>query len=174
MRTKLFPGVGIGVLIAAALLFRRADAQDVTINLAGQIPTSCRLSGLANTITLGAVSAPGSTSLPFQVRCNTPFTFAVTSSAGALKTDAATPSPGFTAAIPYTVELNIPTNIGAIAGSCTSAALKQGGTGCSFPSSGQGVALAGDASLLLSWQTNAVALAGAYTDTLTLSVGPLY
>jgi hypothetical protein len=175
MKRGLFTVLGIGAGVVATLLPQRADPQEVTIELAGEVPASCQLAGLTGAVNLGPITAVGTVRIPFQVRCNIPFSFSVTSGSGALRTAHATPPPaGFTAAVPYHIALQIPTNVGAITGTCTSTALKAGAASCFYPSSGQGIALAGDASLTLSWQVSGIPLSGGFTDILTLSVGPLY
>lgn len=175
MKGVRFPVLGIGVLLFTAALPDRAVPQDVTIDLAGEIPASCQLSGMQSAYNLGAITERGSASIPFQVRCNTPFAFSATSRSGALTVQSqTTPPAGFTAVIPYSVVSTIPTNLGVITGTCASTALKAGATTCSFPNSGQGVAFSGDALLALSWQVNAIPLAGEFTDELTLSVGPIF
>jgi hypothetical protein len=175
MKEGRFPVVGIVVLLSAAMFLDRAAAQDVTIGLAGEIPASCQLTGLQTNTSLGAITEPGTAIIPFQVRCNTPFAFSVTSASGALKAQYAIAAPpGFTAAIPYSIVPRIPTNLGVITGTCASTTVKLGATTCFFPNSGQGVALSGDSSLTLSWQVGEIPMAGAFTDVLTISVGLVY
>ena len=175
MKGGRFPVVGIVLLLSGAALPDRADSQDVTIDLAGEIPPSCQLTGVQTNTNLGPITEHGTASIPFQVRCNTPFTFSVTSQWGALKNGyAMAPPPGFAAVIPYSIVPRIPTNLGTITGTCASTAVKVGTATCFFPNSGQGVALSGDSSLTLAWQVNEIPLGGIFTDVLTLSVGPVY
>jgi hypothetical protein len=174
MKEGRFPVVGIVMLISTAIFLDRAAAQDVTIDLAGEIPASCQLTGMQANTNLGAITERGTASIPFQLRCNTPFAFSVTSASGALKAQYANAPPGFTAAIPYSIAPRIPTNLGVITGTCASTAVKEGAATCFFPNSGQGVALSGDSSLTLSWQVSEIPMSGAFTDVLTISVGLVY
>jgi hypothetical protein len=50
--------------------------------------------------------------------------------------------------------------------------LKGMNAGCLFPDSGQGVALAGEASLAFAWDTPQEPIAGTYSDLLTLWIAP--
>jgi hypothetical protein len=175
MKGGRFPVIGIGVLLSVAVVPNRAEPQEVTIDLTGEIPASCQLTSVQTDTSLGAITEQGTASIPFQVRCNTPFAFSVTSRSGALKIEhAMTSPPGFTATIPYSIVSRVLTNLGPITGTCASTALKVGAVTCAFPNSGQGVALSGDSSLTLSWQVSQIPLAGIFSDVLTLSVGPIY
>lgn len=160
----------------AALLFSLqlapASAQGVTIDLEGQVPVSCRIEALASQITLGDVSSAGAKIVPFRVRCNTPFTFELLSQNRALQTAAPSAvSWGFTDRVPYTAALQIPTNIGAVTGVCPSWRLWRAGPTCAYPSSGEGIALSGDASLTISWASRRQPLAGTYSDVMTVILG---
>jgi hypothetical protein len=169
------PVIGIGILLSAVVFPTRADSAEVVIDLTGEILPFCQLTGAPPSTNLGEITDRGTANIPFQLRCNTPFAFSITSRSGALKTEyAMTPPPGFTAAVAYNIVPRIPTSLGAVTGTCISTALKAGAATCSFPNSGQGVALSGDASLTLSWQVSEIPLAGTFTDVLTLNVGPIF
>ena len=73
--------------------------------------------------------------------------------------------------MPYTAAVNIPTNIGAVVGSCPSWRLRGAGATCVFPDSGEGIALSGDASLTISWDSCQEPLAGSYSDVMTVVLG---
>jgi hypothetical protein len=149
-----------------------ASAQSVTIELEGQIPVSCGIEALASQITLGDISRPGSKIVPFRVRCNTPFTFQLFSQNNALQTTwTGAVSTGFTNRVPYTVALQIPTNVGAVIGSCPSWGLRQASSTCAYPNSGEGIALSGDALLTISWASHKEPLAGSYNDVMMVVVG---
>jgi hypothetical protein len=155
-----------------ALQISPTFAQGVTIELEGQIPVSCGIEALASQVSLGDISRPGTKTLPFRVRCNTPFSFQLYSQNSALQTawsDAI--STGFTHRVPYTVALQIPTNLGAIVGSCPSWGLRQASPTCAYPNSGEGVALSGEASLTISWASRRETLAGSYSDMMTVVLG---
>lgn len=155
-----------------ALQIAPASAQGVTIELEGQIPVSCGIEALASQVSLGDVSHPGTKTLPFRVRCNTPFTFQLSSQNGALETAwSRAISTGFTRHVVYTAALQIPTNVGAVAGSCPSWGLRQGSSTCAYPSSGEGVALSGESSLTIAWTSRREPLAGNYSDMMTVVIG---
>jgi hypothetical protein len=173
MAGSLCRHVAISTALTAALLTSRAQSQSVKIELEGIVPISCKLDTGAAQITLGNIAATGSKNISFRVRCNTPFQFAISSRDGGLKTPHNGPlNPDFTAAIPYSATVQIPTNVGTLAGSCPSAMLKGMNAGCLFPDSGQGVALAGEASLGVAWNILKEPIAGTYSDQLTLSIAP--
>ena len=157
----------------ALLLAGYAQAQNVTIELTGQVPISCRLEAPATQINLGNITAAGNVTIPFRVRCNAPFLFALASRSGALTTDeAGSLRPDFTDSVPYDATVRIPTNVGVIAGNCSSSALRAMWLGCLYPDSRQGVALEGEASLIVSWDLAKQPIAGIYSDVVTLAVGP--
>ena len=110
--------------------------------------------------------------MPFKVRCNTPFTFELFSHNSALATTSpGAVSAGFTDRVPYTATVQIPTNVGALVGTCPSSHLREAGASCAFPDSGEGIALSGDASLTISWASCQEPLAGSYSDVLTVVLG---
>jgi hypothetical protein len=156
----------------AGLQITPAFGQSITIALEGQIPISCGVDALDLQINLGDISVAGARVIPFRVRCNTPFTFKLLSKNGALQTaslDAA--AAGFTNRVPYTAAVHIPTNIGAVRGSCSSSRLRQAGPICAYPDSGEGIALSGDAALTISWEGCKEPLAGGYGDMITVVLG---
>jgi hypothetical protein len=174
MAGNLCQHVAISAALTAALLIGRAQAQSVKIELEGIVPVSCRLDTGMMQIDLGDITTVGSKNIPFKVRCNTPFKFAISSRDGALTTpyNNGPLHSEFTASIPYQVTILIPTHVGNLAGSCPSAMLKGMNSGCLFPDSGQGVALAGEASLAVFWDLTQRPIAGTYSDLLTLWVSP--
>lgn len=174
MKGGLFPIIRMAALSAVMLLpSGYAYPGSVTINLEGQIDVNCALDASSSRINLAEIAATGSKVVPFRVRCNTPFRFALTSQNGALKTnyDGAL-SPDFTASIPYNATVTIPTNTGGINASCPSSALRGLNPSCTFPASEEGIALEGDASLTVSWAVTKELVAGTYSDTVVLSIGP--
>jgi hypothetical protein len=154
------------------LQFTPAYGQGVTIELEGRIPVACGIEALTSQITLGDIAVAGVKTLPFRVRCNAPFSFALLSRNGALRTTSPPPmSWGFTDHVPYTIALQIPTNVGAVAGACPSWRLRHPSPLCTYPDSGDGIALAGEASLTISWGSRRDPLAGTYSDVMTVVLG---
>jgi hypothetical protein len=171
---RRFSVLVVGAATGLALLVSDACGQGVTIQLEGEIPASCRLETAGNQINLGELAGSGQTAFAFRVRCNTPFHLSLVSQHGALATNYnGLLRPGFIAVVPYQVAVNIPTSTGSIAGVCSSAALTGAAPSCQLPNSQNGIALTGEASLTLGWQTGGnVPIAGTYTDLLTLSISP--
>jgi hypothetical protein len=160
--------------VAGLALISPACAQGVTIELEGEVPVSCRLETSGGQISLGEIVRSGYTVFPFRVRCNTPFSLGLVSHNGALATQySGTLHPGFTAAVPYQVTIDVPTSTGSIAAICSSATLTGPTPSCQLPHSHDGIALTGESSLTLGWQTaGKEPVAGIYTDLLTLNIGP--
>jgi hypothetical protein len=151
----------------------KASGQSVTIVLEGEIPTSCRMDTPVTKLLLGDLPLAGRATITFRVRCNTPFVFAMLSQSGGLVADnAGSTAGGFTNIVPYNARVEIPTTVGSLTGSCTSTALKAQNNDCVFSSSQGGIALAGEASLTVSWQREMPSVSGTYADQLTLSVRP--
>lgn len=174
MKGGVLPILGMGAC-ATALLLRPVHAQGVTIGLEGQLPLSCRIEAPTPQVSVGDVSIAGSTVIPFRVRCNAPFTFALVSTNGSLRTASSGPvAAGLRDAIPYQVSVQIPTDSGSLAGTCPSSALREAGPRCAFPDSRDGIAVTGEASLTVSWSREAEPVAGVYTDMLQLVIGSRY
>jgi hypothetical protein len=168
-----FRHIGVSAFLIAIVLCSEAGAQGVAITLEGEVPIECRLDGATSRISLGAIGRRGSATIPFRVRCNTPFEFSMRSLNGALKLEGAGRlRPGFTDSIGYDADVRIPTSSGELSSNCASARLQADVATCNFPTSGDGVALKGDASLTFSWRFEREPVAGVYSDQLVLSVGP--
>ena len=166
-----------GVLIGLLSILTNHQAhgsEDVSIELSGNIEARCRLTSFPTSAELGEVLQSGIHQIPFQIDCNTPFSFEVRSREGALKGQAAVTAPGFTTLIPYTLELKIPTDEGLIVSQCASSTLAAATPSCGRGTSGSAIAIERTGSLTLSWSIADVPVAGAYADVVTVNVGPRY
>ncbi|MCW1401910.1 hypothetical protein OKA06_06060 [Novosphingobium sp. MW5] len=157
-----------------------AQADTLTINATGTILGSCQISVGSNFPTNADLSVSGSSSASAVVNCSTPFKINATSSNGALTTSAAAVS-GFTNSLVYTLAMSVPLNTGGpVTASCTSAQLVSGQSSCALSpgnstglySGATGTATNKTASLTASWTTPTTPrlVAGAYADTLTVSI----
>ena len=173
MRGGMLAYTGMVSSLLVLCLCGKASGQSVTIVLEGEIPTSCRMDTPVTKLLLGDLALAGRATITFRVRCNTPFVFAMLSQSGGLVADnAGSTAVGFTNIVPYNASVEIPTTAGSLTGSCTSTALKAQKNDCVVSSSQGGIALAGEASLTISWQRDMHSVSGTYADQLTLSMLP--
>lgn len=165
--------VSIG-LLSILTSFKAHAAEDVSIELSGDIEARCRFTSFLSSAELGEVLQTGTQQIPFQIDCNTPFSFEVRSREGALKGQAAMTAPGFANIIPYTLELKIPTDEGLIASQCASSTLAASTPSCGRGTSGSAIAIEQTGSLTISWSIADVPVAGSYADIVTVTVGPRF
>ncbi len=163
------------ILIHYALLAHCAyAAETVTIELSGEILPRCEVSSLENTVDLGLLNMAGEREIHFDFHCNESFSYKLSSHHGGLKHSAAAQSDaaGFSSLLPYTIDINIPTDDGAIIDRCESIHLKAGSQGCGMQTSGGSTAIGKTATLVIRWHPDATPVAGIYQDVLRLTLEP--
>lgn len=157
-----------------------ARADTLTINATGTIIGSCQLTTSSNFPADADLSVSGSVGATALVDCSTPFKINATSSNGALLRPG-TASSGFTSSLVYTLAMSVPLNVGGpVTASCTSDKLVSGQSSCALSpnnstglsSGATGTATNKTASLTASWTTPSSPrlMAGAYSDTLTVTI----
>lgn len=164
------------LLMAAATKTTSLHAADaVSIELQGEIDAGCRLDAVSPNVDLGTIFKIGSRQISFGINCNAPFSYSVSSQSGGLQNIYGTVAqPGFTNLIVYSVEVSIPTDAGIIGGVCASSMLTGSLPTCTYPHSGNGIAIDQLGSLTLSWSSPDDFVAGPYADVLTLHVKPQF
>ncbi len=171
LRGYHWPVVAFSLMAGFAASVRAGDA--VSIELQGEVPTMCRLTSPSAAVDLGVLVNSGSRQIPFDVDCNTPFSYGARSLAGGLRVpDLGAPPPGFASLIPYLLQLSIPTDAGVVTGQCESSELNGDNPACTYESSPTGIAIGQTGTLTLTWATQDELVAGTYTDVLTLTVQP--
>ena len=173
----LSTGLMLGAIAFQAKFSTLAYAVDeITIPISGVIENSCAVETASSTVNLGELSNAGSLQFPITLRCNAPFSYTMVSQNGGLSLQnpeairVIVGSQPFADFVSYSLSSNIPTDIGTIADTCTSNAIKTGVETCVFTDSGTGVALPSTAQFELAWQEQAIQLlSGTYTDQLTLT-----
>jgi len=159
--------------VAASQMTSLDAASSVSIELQGEIEPECQLNALSSAIDLGSIFKSGSKQISFGINCNAPFSYAVMSQSGGLQNGDRTPvRAGFTSFVVYSVAVAIQTDGGTIAGACSSAALTPQAPTCSYPDSGNKIAIGQVGFLNLSWSSPDELVAGPYVDVLTLSLQP--
>ncbi|MDX6749173.1 hypothetical protein SH611_05080 [Geminicoccaceae bacterium 1502E] len=165
------------LLVAGTGRAAAQGADQVTIELRGEIEKSCALSAATSQIDLGDLTKTGAgASVAVGVSCNAPFAYELSSANGGLRHQSPGDSPpGFTGLLPYEASLTLPLDDGSrIDDRCTSTVIGPGGAGCAFSDSGTAIALDQSATLAIDWSAPALPLlAGSYADELTLSVAVL-
>jgi hypothetical protein len=147
-------------------------ATDTIVTLRGEIVPACSVTGLSTSFDLGNLTASGTGTLGFATTCNAPFRYSLASVYGGMRHSAgATAPPGFSALLPYTVRMILPTDSGTIDNTCTSSSILASATTCSFSDSGSGIAINSASELRLGWTGAPNLLGGSYSDTLTVTVG---
>lgn len=160
---------------AAAQGMGSAMSEAVQIQLRGHIVPRCDLNGAASSLNLGTLpqnGAQGQQQLQFQVSCNTPFAYQLSSANGAMRHESAPVSgSGSTDEFSYRAALAIPTDsAGILSLDCPSSQLA-GAPGACSGVSGQETAIGKDASLTVSWGPVAGPLAtGQYTDDIQIAL----
>jgi hypothetical protein len=161
---------------AAAQGLGGAMSDKVQIELRGHIVPRCDLTGAASALDLGVIAgtgAQGQKQLQFEVSCNTPFTYQLSSGHGAMRHEnTAAGAAGFATEFPYRAVLIIPTDGGStLSLDCPSSLLGEPAGACA-DASGKDTAIAKDASLTVSWgPLDGPLAAGQYTDDLQISIG---
>lgn len=162
-------------------------ADEVQITIQGEIEPSCGLSGGGGAMQLGDISVAGEKALAFTVNCNAPFTYALVSAHGGLASASGAPVIGgaFQTLMPYAVSARFETDQGMFgdtalqSGDLTAAAAAPCladtfSASCPFATSGAGIAINRGGELRLKWSAATTPLlAGAYADTITLTVRAL-
>ena len=152
---------------------RRSMSDKVQITLRGRIAPRCDLAGVPSTLDLGNLpktGAQGEKQLKFQLTCNTPFTYQLSSDNGAMRHESLSASSGFAADFPYNAALNILTDGGAtLTLDCASAQLGEPVGACAGTSDDQ-TAIEKQATLTVSWGPLEERLvAGRYSDDLHIA-----
>jgi hypothetical protein len=152
-----------------------ANAEDnnkVDVHLKGSVRPTCEVAGRRSSVTtpvnVGNVNTPGSTAIDYPVNCNAPFAYEISSRYGGLQRRRLIN--GERPKRIYNVNVNIPTDIGAINDTCASDTIKAGSVTCALSDSGDGVALDQQAHLTVSWDGTPQLPGGKYTDRLTFTV----
>lgn len=156
-RAALAGAVAIGI----AALPSMADgtggtmSQQVRIVLRGEVTPQCMMSGLGGSLDIGRLSAGGMSGqkqLSFQLNCNTPFSYSLTSEHGSLMLDKDGGANGLAARFPYRARLTIPTDGGASLTLDCSGAQLGGDAGACEGQSGAETAIGQNASLIVLWE----------------------
>ena len=159
-------------MISALLAAPAAHADSVSILATGTIPSGCTV-GKTSDFAPANLTASGSVTAGALVDCNMPFLIRSTSANGAIKTAGAA-SAGFANSVAYTYALSVGVqgNGGPATAACTSAQMLA--NNCIL-SSGSKTANNKAGTLTVSWTPPALPtklVAGTYSDTITLSIGP--
>jgi spore coat protein U-like protein len=179
------PGVRLIAIILALSAFAgdlAAEASRVSIELLGQIAPKCGLSGADGQLdfgSVGAVAGRQERAIAFTVDCNTPFTYAMSSTNGEMRGESgASGAAGPSGRLPYQVLLTIPTdNGGTLRKSCDSTQLAStSGQGAACEAdSGEATSMGRAGALTVSWgAAGRPPLAGQYSDNLRISITPKY
>lgn len=158
---------GFAVTLVAAASPVKADS--LTLVATGTIAGGCSVDKSADFPSTNNFSAAGTAQAGAAVDCNTPFNIRALSAKGAIKTSAPA-SPGVGNSVPYSFGLNVALQGNTTAAvSCTSA--QMAANSCVL-SSGNKTANRKTGTLTVQWNAPATKLAaGAYSDTITLSIG---
>lgn len=157
-----------------------AQADVLTVNATGTIAGTCQLTLASDFSTTADLSVSGSSAASATVDCTTPFKINATSSNGALNNSVSAVS-GFTNTLGYDLTISVPLNSGGpAAATCASTLLVTGQSSCALSpgnttglySGATGSATNKTATLTAAWITPASPklVAGAYSDTLTVSI----
>ena len=162
-------------LIQYAFLAHCAYAADsVTIQLSGEISPRCEINNLAAVVDLGTLNSGGEQILQFDVHCNDSFSYQLTSRHGGLRhSDTAADNPAFLSLLPYSIDIAIPTDNGAITEQCESAQIRAGSQGCGVKASEGSAATNKTGSLVIRWDSTTTPIAGTYRDVLSLTLQPV-
>lgn len=151
-------------------------SDQVQIELRGNIAPRCDLTGAASSLDLGTLpetGAQGQKQLQFELSCNAPFTYQLSSEHGVMRHESASAdASGFTTEFPYRAVLTILTDSGSTLNlDCASSQLGEPAGACAG-ASGEDTAIGKDAALTVSWGPLAGPLvAGQYADDLHISIG---
>lgn len=169
--------LGTAVVIAVAVSLGPAvyAATRVSVTVGGNIVPSCTIGGLGSSgttvLTLDDITKAGAKDFGFTLDCNAPFSYSLAADHGELRNaGAGAVSGGFSAKVPYSVAVTIPTSVGTISNTCSGESIRVGGTGCNFTDSGSGIALSAAGNLRLAWISTGMLAAGEYSDSVTIVV----
>lgn len=130
-----------------------ADGDRVRFELRGHVAPRCALSGVSPILDIGALieNPAAELRIPLKVDCNTPFGFAISADAGAIRTAARRQASGHAGEIPFKARLSILTDGGGtLSLDCSGEALGPAGAGCRGHS-GDDIAIAKDGVLAVRW-----------------------
>lgn len=147
---------------------------EVSLELIGAIESRCSITRLDGEVALGDISKPGEQEVHLAVDCNEHFGYHLASANGALTHLSTSLKPDrFLTQQPYTIDIEIPTTGHTIQDTFYSTDLGPDSVAsASFSDSGGGLAFSQTATLRLAWTAPPTPLlAGAYQDTLTLTLG---
>lgn len=183
----------LAVVMAVAPAAANPVNATVAVEVMARVPERCGIDAASHANRPLGMDQAQSFALGFNLDCNTPFRIGVSSRHGALRlasaADDATMLDGFGIEKPYAVELSFGTDrLGnVVAGSCSSAALRDGQGQCAFfgqsgdrsgfsPGDHE-TAIQRQGQLLISWAaiegSSRRLVAGDYQDILTVNVVPL-
>jgi hypothetical protein len=152
-----------------------AGADRVRLELRGHVLPHCSFSGIPSGVDLGQLgdgSGAAGRQLAFQLNCNTPFAYALSSQSGSIRPADAAKQEGFLDEIPYRASLAILTDSGAsLLLDCTSGEIRRDGGGCRG-TSGSDTAIDKSAVLTVSWaKPEKHLMAGRYAADLRIDLG---
>jgi hypothetical protein len=158
---------------AAAQGMGGAMADKVQIELRGHIVPRCDITGAAASLDLGTIAetgAQGHEQLKFELSCNAPFAYQLSSEHGAMRHESGSADVGFVAVFPYRATLTILTDSGGtLSLDCASAQLGEPAGTCTG-TSGDETSIDKDVSLTVSWgPIEGKLMAGRYSDDLRIA-----
>lgn len=157
-----------------------AIGDTLSVTATGTIASSCSIAVKAAFPGV-SLAASGSVAASADIGCNAKFKLNATSTSGSIKASG-TAATGFTNAVPYSLTVSVPIDQGGtISATCPATQLVAGQSACALSplnstglSSVNGTALSQVASLTATWTLpTAKLVAGAYADTITLSIATL-
>ena len=180
-RRRFLPITPVAALLLAVAYFNLPPVSDpvyaedaVSVSVQGSISPSCSISAPQPQLTIADLSHPGSAKLPLAMSCNAPFKYRMQSANGALRPDGVVaPVKNFLSAVPYQTRLMVTTLSGPSLDMCSSGNMTASSPLCGtrrfyemIPQNAQG-------SLEISWDLDgSPLLAGAYHDTITITIAP--
>lgn len=180
MNSKVLWRLGLcGVIGISAMPYVQAGSSG-TITMQGTVPPSCKIIDAPTMAGLGNLAQSASKVVPFDFYCNAPFKYSLGTFNGALAHSGPPTivAGSFNTELAYNVAVSLPTDEGpGINETCSSTAIKA--ATCHFADSGTDTAIGTGTgkpgSLTLSWTMPGIGvgtpfLAGAYGDTLTLTI----
>jgi hypothetical protein len=146
--------------------------QKASLGIEGHISPSCQIANTVPAVLLGDLSRAGSASVSFQLSCNTPFRFKLSSQYGSLRqTEGAGAHAPFFSSLQYKVTLKLGTGTSLPVDSCLSSNMIGAAALCAGQSTAGTSTIQQPASIGFSWDPHgAVPVAGRYVDIVTLTV----
>ncbi len=141
------------IAVSLGVVCEAAEPSTVAIEVTGTIPPKCANAGVPNGIQLDNLKAGGSSSVQFEINCNTPFAYTVQSANGAFQiTGGTVTGTNLQTRVPYNLAITIPLDNGrAIADRCSSQSIAAGRVTCPFSTSGEQVAILRTGTMRLEW-----------------------